>query len=536
MPTYRSLRGVRVQLDRLPSLHHRRSAVHHRDRRVSRRVKQWQSGTNVWTTGVPMGHGRCGHGIATNHRSTAASTSSAARGTSSARHPRHHRILEVGRLVVDAGRSDHAAPALLRRGRHGPDGRVWVMGGEDGTIAASNYVDAYNPATGRWDTVAQLGTSRTRAAAVVGPDGRIYVMGGQQPAGRPRAGPAAQRARGVRSHLHPLAYARARSARRSRSPAATSRDANVTVSVNCEPRQSAAASRPRHRTPRASCRRRFTLPASFELEYRLPGAADGRPQPIPGHGHRRLHLDPVARLSFPRPIPRAPSDFPDGAAANVPEFATARAWHGRRNCACVMRTLLLSSPLAWLPCRTPPTRAPAAASRRPTRASPSCRPASASRSPWPTAGDRAHPDSVPGHRHRLRLAAAAAVGADARPRHRRALHAAHVEDAAAVQAQPRLRGQLLVRPVARRRLRRRGGSPARRQRRRRLGRRGDSAAARRSSTRTRSAPTTTPSSRPTPRTRCCSGSPTTTTSSPPGTDDAVGAVHPPRQLTSSRSS
>lgn len=63
----------------------------------------------------------------------------------------------------------------------GPDHLIYAIGGEAniGEGARSyNTVEAYDPTTNTWMTIAPLSISRTRLAAVLGPDGRIYAIGG----------------------------------------------------------------------------------------------------------------------------------------------------------------------------------------------------------------------------------------------------------------------------------------------------------------------------------------------------------------------
>jgi N-acetylneuraminic acid mutarotase len=61
----------------------------------------------------------------------------------------------------------------------GPDGQLYVFGGENsnGTIIAA--VEAYNPATNSWTTRASMPTPRRGLAAAPGPDGQLYAFGGQ---------------------------------------------------------------------------------------------------------------------------------------------------------------------------------------------------------------------------------------------------------------------------------------------------------------------------------------------------------------------
>ena len=62
----------------------------------------------------------------------------------------------------------------------GRDGRIYAIGGE---IAASHgpaiaTVEAYEPTSNRWSTVAPMHTARKLAAAATGADGRIYAISG----------------------------------------------------------------------------------------------------------------------------------------------------------------------------------------------------------------------------------------------------------------------------------------------------------------------------------------------------------------------
>lgn len=68
------------------------------------------------------------------------------------------------------------------------DGRVFVIGGAAVDVCSSDSVGittpasgtyVYTPATGQWTAIASMPTARYGAAAAVGPDGRIYVAGGE---------------------------------------------------------------------------------------------------------------------------------------------------------------------------------------------------------------------------------------------------------------------------------------------------------------------------------------------------------------------
>lgn len=66
----------------------------------------------------------------------------------------------------------------------GPDGRIYVIGGNNGSGYLST-VDVYSPATNTWSTVAPMPTARGILAAVLGGDGRIYAIGGRSTSGIP---------------------------------------------------------------------------------------------------------------------------------------------------------------------------------------------------------------------------------------------------------------------------------------------------------------------------------------------------------------
>lgn len=61
------------------------------------------------------------------------------------------------------------------------DGRIFVFGGnpDDGAApSAAAYV--YSPATDDWATVTPMPRPRNTHSAAIGPDGRIYLVGGDQ--------------------------------------------------------------------------------------------------------------------------------------------------------------------------------------------------------------------------------------------------------------------------------------------------------------------------------------------------------------------
>jgi WD40 repeat protein len=61
----------------------------------------------------------------------------------------------------------------------GPDGRIYAIGG-NAPGKSLNTVEAYDPTTNTWATVANMPTARVYLTAATGPDGRIYAIGGYQ--------------------------------------------------------------------------------------------------------------------------------------------------------------------------------------------------------------------------------------------------------------------------------------------------------------------------------------------------------------------
>lgn len=64
-----------------------------------------------------------------------------------------------------------------------PDGRIVVMGGGTGchntqNCTIFNTVEAYNPASESWSTLAPMQSPRYRFGAALGSDGRVYAIGG----------------------------------------------------------------------------------------------------------------------------------------------------------------------------------------------------------------------------------------------------------------------------------------------------------------------------------------------------------------------
>lgn len=58
------------------------------------------------------------------------------------------------------------------------DGRIFVFGGLDANRQALSTTEAYDPKTNQWKTVAKMPTPRQLLAAATASDGRIFVFGG----------------------------------------------------------------------------------------------------------------------------------------------------------------------------------------------------------------------------------------------------------------------------------------------------------------------------------------------------------------------
>lgn len=65
----------------------------------------------------------------------------------------------------------------------GADGRIYILGGENGLQGVDSTVFAYTPSSNTWTTLSSMPTARYGLAAAVGPDGTIYVIGGIQSLG-----------------------------------------------------------------------------------------------------------------------------------------------------------------------------------------------------------------------------------------------------------------------------------------------------------------------------------------------------------------
>jgi N-acetylneuraminic acid mutarotase len=69
-------------------------------------------------------------------------------------------------------------PLALSGAVLGPDGQIYVIGGLANGLPGTNTVESYNTATNTWSTQAPMPTPRYGLAAVVGSDGLIYAIGG----------------------------------------------------------------------------------------------------------------------------------------------------------------------------------------------------------------------------------------------------------------------------------------------------------------------------------------------------------------------
>jgi N-acetylneuraminic acid mutarotase len=75
-------------------------------------------------------------------------------------------------------RAGMSTPRFALAGAAGHDGLLYAFGGVGTTSAFLNSVEAYDPATNTWAARASMPTARAFMAAATGPDGRIYVVGG----------------------------------------------------------------------------------------------------------------------------------------------------------------------------------------------------------------------------------------------------------------------------------------------------------------------------------------------------------------------
>jgi len=76
------------------------------------------------------------------------------------------------RAPMPTGRAN---PAAARAN----DGRIFVFGGRNGS-ASLNVVEAYDPSSNTWATMAPMPTRRTGPGAAAAYNGMIYVIGGSQ--------------------------------------------------------------------------------------------------------------------------------------------------------------------------------------------------------------------------------------------------------------------------------------------------------------------------------------------------------------------
>ncbi|MGI8426676.1 MAG: kelch repeat-containing protein, partial [Actinomycetota bacterium] len=109
--------------------------------------------------------------------------------------------------------TDRRRPAMVT----GRDGRIYVMGGDDGSRTqvgtpskASRVVEAYDPCSDIWSRLAPMPTGRAELAASLGPDGRIYALGGNLDSpGAPTAAEAYDPTTNTWSSLPPMTQPRA---------------------------------------------------------------------------------------------------------------------------------------------------------------------------------------------------------------------------------------------------------------------------------------------------------------------------------------
>ncbi len=60
-----------------------------------------------------------------------------------------------------------------------PDGKVLVVGGDDGNGTVLATAELYDPATGKWSATGRMSTPRSGQTATLLPDGRVLVTGGE---------------------------------------------------------------------------------------------------------------------------------------------------------------------------------------------------------------------------------------------------------------------------------------------------------------------------------------------------------------------
>ncbi|MGI8425111.1 MAG: Kelch repeat-containing protein, partial [Actinomycetota bacterium] len=86
--------------------------------------------------------------------------------------------LRVWKPVADLPSPRAGAAATL-----GPDGRIYLMGGDGPDNKVSSRTFVYDPSSNKWETGSPMPTARSGLGAVTGADRRIYALGGK---GAPR--------------------------------------------------------------------------------------------------------------------------------------------------------------------------------------------------------------------------------------------------------------------------------------------------------------------------------------------------------------
>ncbi len=84
---------------------------------------------------------------------------------------------QVGPPNSWVGVSSMANPRAGLGAALGRDGRIYAIGGEDGSQVL-DVAEAYEASTGSWNPVKPMPTKRHSLAVSWGPDGKIYALGG----------------------------------------------------------------------------------------------------------------------------------------------------------------------------------------------------------------------------------------------------------------------------------------------------------------------------------------------------------------------
>ncbi|MGI8425205.1 MAG: kelch repeat-containing protein, partial [Actinomycetota bacterium] len=166
------------------------------------RVEAYDVAKNQWEPVAPMAVARFGHAAATDRRGVIYSiggyTSSRPVAEAAGDRPSlekaepllrnangnladmtasveaYDRALGVWKPVADLPSPRAGAAAAL-----GPDGRIYLMGGEGPDNKVSSRTFVYDPSSNKWETGSSMPTARSGLGAVTGADGRIYALGGK---------------------------------------------------------------------------------------------------------------------------------------------------------------------------------------------------------------------------------------------------------------------------------------------------------------------------------------------------------------------